>query len=91
MSASTTSEPSAAATAKATEQSTQKRLLLLRDAKLRERFSELYHRKRQRHDDVIKQLETEFFITERTIRGILKTSGPDLPPAAPGEQTRMFS
>ena len=76
---------------KSAELTTQKRLLLLRDAKLRIRFTELYHKKRQRHDDVLKQLETEFFITERTIRGILKTDAPDLPPAGPGEQTRMFS
>ena len=52
--------------------STQKVLLLKRDARIHERFRELYKKKRLRLDDVMVELEEEFFITQRTIRGILK-------------------
>lgn len=52
--------------------STQKALLLKRDERLRARFTELYKTKRMRLDDVMHQLETEFFISQRTIRGLLK-------------------
>lgn len=52
--------------------STQKALLLKRDERLRARFTELYKTKRMRLDDVMRQLETEFFISQRTIRGLLK-------------------
>ena len=58
------------------EKSTQAALLELRNQALRARFHQLYHKKRIRTDDVIKQLETEFFITERTIRAVLKTDPP---------------
>lgn len=62
--------------------STQKQLQLKRDAALRERFAHLYKKKRMRHDDVLKQLEEEFFITERTIRGIIKATPPAATPTA---------
>ena len=52
--------------------STQKALLLKRDERLRARFQHLYKTKRLRLDDVLAKLETEFFISQRTIRGILK-------------------
>lgn len=59
--------------------STQKQLLLKRDAALRARFDKLYKGQRIRLDDAIKKLEGEFFITERTIRAILKTDGATTP------------
>lgn len=63
--------------------STQKQLLLKRDAALRARFEELYKRQRLRIDDTIKKLENEFFITERTIRAIMKTDGAPAAAEAP--------
>lgn len=73
-----------------TEKGTQARLMALRNAKLHQRFNELYKKKRIRHDDVLDMLQDEFFITVRTIRDILKTT-PDVPaPAGPGEQASLF-
>lgn len=75
---------------KATEKSTQAKLLQQRDADLHKRFGELYNKKRLRHDDVLEQLSKEFYITPRTIRTILKST-PQVPPQlAPGEQGALF-
>ena len=74
----------------ATEKSTQALLLQKRNAKIHQRFDELYKRKRIRHDDVLELLQEEFFITVRTIRGILKSAPEVPPPAAPGEQASLF-
>lgn len=72
-----------------TEKSTQARLLQKRNADLQKRFHELYTKKRIRHDDVLVQLSEEFYITPRTIRGILKDM-PDTPAhVEPGEQLTM--
>jgi hypothetical protein len=75
----------------ATELSTQKKLLLARDKRLRERFDELYKRKRLRLDDVLEKLEAEFFISQRTIRGIMKAGEEADKQAKPGEQFRLFN
>jgi hypothetical protein len=74
-----------------TEKSTQALLLQQRNADLHKRFDELYKKKRIRHDDVLEMLSKEFYITPRTIRGILKEA-PEVPAQPePGEQTRLFS
>ncbi len=52
--------------------STQAALLIERNKALHARFDELYKKKRMRHDDVLNQLSQEYFITPRTIRGVLK-------------------
>ena len=65
--------------------STQASLLLRRDAALYKRFTQLYKQKRLRHDDVLAQLEQEFFITQRTIRTLLKQAPQQLPPEQPVE------
>ena len=42
--------------------------------RIQERYKELYHVKRLRHDDVIAKLKSEFFITQaNTIYRILNT------------------
>lgn len=42
--------------------------------KIQERYKELYEKKRLRHDDVLKQLQEEFFIAQAaTIYKILNT------------------
>ena len=42
--------------------------------RIQERYKELYHEKRIRHDDVIQQIKEEFFITQaNTIYRILNT------------------
>jgi hypothetical protein len=79
------------ATQTATELSTQKKLLLARDKRLLERFSELYKKKRLRLDDVLEQLEQEFFISQRTIRGIMKAAEEAQKLPKPGEQFGLFN
>jgi hypothetical protein len=68
--------------------STQAALLIERNEALHARFDELYKKKRMRHDDVLNLLSKEFFITPRTIRGVLKTALPQqLAPAAAAPAT----
>ena len=79
------------ATQTPTELSTQKKLLQLRDKRLRERFDELYKKKRLRLDDVMEKLEQEFFISQRTIRGIMKAAAEAEKQPKPGEQFHLFN
>jgi hypothetical protein len=66
--------------ARANVSETQQQLITQRNIAIHARFDELYKRKRLRHDDVLKHLEQEFYITARTIRSILKTAVPVLAP-----------
>ena len=79
------------ATQTPTELSTQKKLLQLRDKRLRERFDELYKKKRLRLDDVMEKLEQEFFISQRTIRGIMEAAAEAEKQPKPGEQFHLFN
>ena len=51
------------------------RLILKRNKKIRERFDFLYQKKRMRYDDVLEKLsEEEFFLSQRRIMEILRTT-----------------
>lgn len=46
-------------------------LFIKRNIAVKNRYDTLYNKLRKRHDDVIKILENEFFITEKTLLKIL--------------------
>lgn len=60
-----------------------KQLLLKRDRKIKTTFNQLFNKKRLRIDDVIFQLKWEhFFLSEQTIKRVLKEKGMKHPPVS---------
>lgn len=50
-------------------------LLEKRNRDIRDRYNELYNKERKRHDDVMAELEQQFYLSQRTISAIVFPKG----------------